>query len=217
MEVRNNLFLQSTDYLFLVNGVAGYLIDIRPSSLLFANNMYKFGGKGLAWYPRIFNAHSPDPNGAAEFAAYMAVNAPNQQDLGSRRTTAPLTSFFVDTANRNYRLRADSPAIDAGGALTKATNSGNSSKTLKVVKSDFFQDGYGGLVAADFVRVGSNAPVQITQVDEASNTITLASPISWSTNDAVTLPYEGSSPDVGAFEYQGGLPSPNLLSVEPVG
>lgn len=212
MEIRNNLELQSVDYLFLVNGVPGFLIDIRPSSLILANNVYKFTGKGIGWYPRIFDAHNPDPGGAAEFAAYLAANS----DVGSRRTTLPLASIFVDPVNRDYHLRPGSPAIDAGGPLTKTTSAGNNSRTIPVVKSDFFQDGYSGLVQPDTVKVGSNPPVAIAAVDEVNKTITVASAISWNAGDPVTLPYAGTAPDAGALEVQTDVESPTLLSVEPI-
>ena len=213
MEIRNNLELQSMDYLFLVNGVAGFSIDIKPSSLILANNVYKFTGKGIGWYPRIFDTQNPDPGGAAEFAAYLAANS----DAGSRRTTLPLGSIFVDPANRDYHLRPGSPAIDAGGPLTMTTSSGTNSKTVAVVKSDFFQDGYSGLVQPDTLKVGSNSPVAITAVDEVNKTITVASAISWNAGDPVTLPYSGTAPDAGALEVQSDLESPTLLSVEPIG
>lgn len=216
MEWRNNLVLEAPDYLFMLNGVSGFLIDIRSSSIVLANNMYKFTGKGIGWYPRIFNAQFADPTGASEFAAYQAANSPNLQDAGSKRITAALTSVFVDPTNRDYTLKAGSPAIDAGGPLTKTTNSGSSAKTISVVKADFFQDGYGGLVQGDMIQVGSNPPVLVTAVNETAQTITVATAISWNNGDPVSLPYDGAAPDAGASEYQSGPPTPTLLSVEPV-
>jgi hypothetical protein len=220
MEFKNNLVLQSGDYLVYVAGAPGYLIDVRPSSVLFANNLYKFTGKGMALYaPQIFNANLADPQGASEFAAYQAARSPNFQDVGSRRTTAALTSILVDAANRDYHLKEGSPAIDAGGPLTKATNNGSNAKVVAVVRADYFQDGYSGLIQGDLVKVGGNPPVLVTSVDEVGKKITLADPISWNAGDPVTLPYEGNAPDAGAYEFQSGpsAPSaPSLLSVEPI-
>lgn len=215
-DFRNNLVLQSSNYLFLLNGVAGYNIDVRYPSLVFATNMYKFTAKGIGWSPRIFDAQNPDPAGALEFAAYQAANPPFLQDIGSKRITSALTSVFVNPTARDYHLAAGSPAIDAGGPLTKATGAGTNAMVIPVVRSDYFQDGYGGLIQADTVKVGGNAPVKVVAVDEAAKTVTVATPISWSSGDPVTLPYNGSAPDVGAYESGSELPSPTLLSVEPV-
>jgi hypothetical protein len=215
LEIRNNLILQSTDYLFLLNGVSGFSIDYRYSSMRLANNMYKFTSKGILWNT-IFDCQSPDPAGATAFAAYQAANPPDLQDVGSHRTTAALTSIFVNATARDYHLPAGSPAIDAGAPLTKTTNAGTNATVVNLVRSDFFQDGYGGLIAPDKVQIGKNAPVAIATVDEKGNTITLATPVSWNTGDAVSLPYNGAAPDVGAYESGTDLPSPTLLSVEPI-
>jgi hypothetical protein len=213
-EFRNNLVLQSTNYLFLLNGVTGYLIDITYPSMRLANNMYKFTGKGIGWMPRIFDCQNADPSGASEFAAYQVANAPDLQDVGSRRTTAALTSIFVDPASRDYHLKSGSPAIDAGAPLTSTTNAGTNSTVVALVRSDYFQDGYSGLIAPDSVVVGKNPPVPVIKVDEVGKTITLRDPITWNKGDSVSLPFNGTAPDVGAYET--GIASPTLISVEPV-
>jgi len=217
LEIRNNLMLQSTDYMFLLNGVAGFSIDDRYSSMRLVNNMYKFTSKGILWNT-IFDCQLADPDGSQAFAAYQAANPPDLQDVGSRRTTAPLTSFFVNPTARDYHLVPGSPAIDAGAPLTKTTNAGTNATVVNLVRSDYFQDGYAGLIAADKVQIGKNPPVTITTVNEAGKTITLATPVSWSVGDPVSLPYNGAAPDVGAYESgtETDLPSPTLLSVEPI-
>ncbi len=100
----------------------------------------------------------------------------------------------------DFRLRANSPAIDKGGFLTKSTNSGSNSKILKVQDSKMFFDGY-GIVDGDTIKIGSATPVKIVSINHATNTITLASPRSWSKGANVSLPYRGSRPDIGAYEY----------------
>ncbi|HEY2387122.1 MAG TPA: DUF1565 domain-containing protein [Candidatus Binatia bacterium] len=215
LEIRNNLILQSTDYLFLLNGVSGFNIDHRYSSIRLANNMYKFTSKGILWGP-IFDCQLTDPSGSSAFAAYQAANSPDLQDVGSRKTTAALTAIFVDPTAHDYHLAAGSPAIDAGAPLTKTTNAGTNATVVNLVRSDYFQDGYSGLVAPDKVQVGKNAPVAVTAVDENGKTITLATPLTWSVGDPVSLPWNGAAPDIGAYESGTDLPSPTLLSVEPV-
>ena len=85
------------------------------------------------------------------------------------------------------------------------------------MRASFFHDSYDGLIAPDWVVVGSNAAVQVVSIDDAANEITVATPISWSAGDPVNLPYEGAAPDNGAFESASTGPSvPKLLKVEPL-
>jgi hypothetical protein len=102
----------------------------------------------------------------------------------------------------DFMLRAGSPAIDAGDFLTRARGNG-SGTVIAVLDAGYFFDGF-GIVEGDMLQVGSNNPVRITRVDYARNTITLASSISWRDNDPVSLPYFGSAPDIGPFEFNSG-------------
>ncbi len=216
MELRNNLFVGSTDYSLVVAATSGGKIDVRYSSLKLDGNMYKFGSRGIAWSPRAFNCGLAGADGAAEFAAYQAANAPDVQDPRGKRTEAAATAIFTNPSSRNYELVAGSPAIDAGVELTTTRAGGSQTTTIPVVRASFFQDGYGGLIAPDQIQVGSNPPVGIVSVDDANNRIVVATPISFPSGAPVNLPYSGSAPDAGAFEFSGAIPAPNLLSVDPV-
>lgn len=106
----------------------------------------------------------------------------------------------------DFRLQSNSPAIDAGGPLTRANGAG-SGRTIRVDDARYFFDGY-NIADGDFVQVGSNNPVEVTNIDYSTNTLTLASSISWNDNDWVSLPYEGSAPDIGAYEFGGTVTPP---------
>ncbi len=216
MELRNNLFVGSTNYTLVVSAVPGGKIDVRHSSLKLDGNMYRFGSKGISWLPRSFNCGLAGAEGEAEFAAFQAANAPDVQDPRGKRTTAAATAIFVNPAGKNYELLAGSPAIDAGVELTTTRASGNQVTTVPVVRASFFQDGYSGLIAPDRIQVGSNPPVTIVSVDDANNRIVVAQAISFPSGAPVNLPYSGAAPDAGAFEFSGGIPAPSLLSVDPV-
>lgn len=221
MELRNNLVYGATNYLLLLTGPGGYKFDLRWSSLKLDGNAYRFydyGYRGgILWDPRTFAPQSPDPTGPSEFAAYQAANAPDRQDVRSRRITADIGAVFTDPSNKDYRLAAGSPAIDAGVELTTTTTLGTSSTTISVVRASFFHDDWGGLVAPDWVRVGANPAVRIVAVNDDGNTIEVATPISWAPGDAVNLPFEGTAPDAGAFESGSGAPpAPTLLGVQPL-
>jgi hypothetical protein len=114
----------------------------------------------------------------------------------------------------SFVLRAGSGAIDNGVALTLADGSGISATRLVVDDALYFQDGSRGSglssVQADWIAIGSVSNlVQISRVDYSTNTITLASPKSWSDGARIwlaqdsdgTVVLEGNGPDQGAHEY----------------
>jgi len=100
----------------------------------------------------------------------------------------------------DFHLRADSPCIDNGGFLTKTVGAGVNSTELRVDDAGYFSDG-NGVAGGDIIQLEQQSvTVLITAVDCASNTITLATPLSWETGTGVALPYFGLRPDQGAFE-----------------
>jgi hypothetical protein len=135
---------------------------------------------------------------------------PFNSSTGAIRNSNPQ---FVDP-NSDWHLQASSPAIGTGAALTAvaATDSGFGT-TLIVNDVGFFQDG-SGIVGADWIRVGPTTTVQISSVNYATKTITLASPISRSAGAPVylykdstgTVVLFGSAPDIGAYPF--GAPKP---------
>ena len=106
-----------------------------------------------------------------------------------------------------FRIREGSPMIDKAVPLTETANSG-SGRVVQVDDAGYFMDGF-GIVQGDRVQIGSNPPVTITGIDYDSNTITLASPITWNRGDGVSLPYNGSAPDIGAHETGEFVAPPN--------
>lgn len=100
---------------------------------------------------------------------------------------------FVNAAARTFAGLSISSGLGKGDAapLTLANGSGTNSITLIVDDSRFFCDGWGILQEkGDFISVGGTV-VQISDVNYNTNTITLATPISWS-NDA-QIYYAGKS------------------------
>lgn len=109
----------------------------------------------------------------------------------------------------NLHLQAGSPAIQAGGALITAVGSGSTSTALTVADAGYFQDGYGGIVQADWIRIGSTNTVQISSINYSTNVITLATAQTWSNGDSIYLykksdgvvVLNGANPDIGAFPF----------------
>jgi hypothetical protein len=125
--------------------------------------------------------------------------------------------LFVNGSSGDFHLQSASPAINAGGPLTTTISSGSNSVSLQVGDASVFQDGWAG-VEPDTIAVGSTGNVAaISSIDYNTNTITLASPLSWLAGAPVYL-YKnssgqqvlyGSAPDIGAYEYTGSAPPPS--------
>jgi hypothetical protein len=114
----------------------------------------------------------------------------------------------------NFSLQPSSPCIDAGGSLTLASGSGSGSTALIVDDAKYFQDGtWGSSLSArnaDWIAIGTvGNVVQISSINYATNTITLASPITWADNAPIWLYKDssgnrvlyGTAPEIGAYEY----------------
>jgi hypothetical protein len=136
---------------------------------------------------------------------------------GDPKFTDPSVGDPTSSTLPNLTLRSDSTAIDGGTNLTTAVGTGSSSTFLVVADALYFQDGTWGSDLArnvtffpDWISIGTvGNVVQISSVDYATNTITLASPMTWSNgasiwlykkSDGIRVLY-GSAPDYGAYEY----------------
>lgn len=117
--------------------------------------------------------------------------------------------LFNNAFEGDISLSQNSPAIDAGGPLTTTVNAGSSSTSLVVTAAYAFQPGWAG-VNPDKIAIGSvsNAAL-ISSIDYTTNTIVLATPLSWEVGATVWLHSDssgkrvlfGTKPDIGAFEY----------------
>jgi parallel beta helix pectate lyase-like protein len=121
------------------------------------------------------------------------------------------TPLFGDATNRNFTLQSTSLAIDAGTFLTTTVGAG-SGTTLTVADAGYFMDGF-GLVVGDTIQVGAQSPVQLTAVNYGTNVLTLASSRTWSNGQGVSLPYNGTKPDLGAYEFASGPPGAMVFRV----
>lgn len=140
----------------------------------------------------------------------------------ANQTPATNNPSFVNAAAGNFNLQAGSPAIAAGTYLTTANGSGTTSTSLVVTDASYFQDGYGltnaySTVSPDCISVTTvSNHVCITAVNYSTNTLTLASAISWTSGDHIWLYSKsdgvqvltGSAPDMGAFPFTNPSPAP---------
>jgi beta-glucanase (GH16 family) len=98
----------------------------------------------------------------------------------------------------DFHLATSSPAIDAGTLLTTTTSAG-SGTVIPVLDSGYFFDGY-GIIQGDTIQIGTQTAI-ITAVDYVANKLTLNKSLTWTLGQGVSLPYKGSAPDIGAYEF----------------
>jgi pectate lyase-like protein len=115
----------------------------------------------------------------------------------------------LSTASPDLHLQASSPAIDKGVALTTIKSSTGTGTSIVVVNAGYFTDGW-GIITGDVIQLmGSSQRATVTSVNYSTNTLTLDTPLSWTANQGVALAYEGSAPDVGAYEVSSGNQPPS--------
>jgi len=108
---------------------------------------------------------------------------------------------FMDAEREDYRLAPDSPCIDAGAHLTQTRGAG-AGTNMPVADARWFCDGFGiEGEQGDLVFVGAaKRQARVVHVDRERAVLTLARPLEWADGDAVSLPYLGKAPDLGAME-----------------
>jgi hypothetical protein len=100
----------------------------------------------------------------------------------------------------SFRLLAGSPAIDAGGWLTKTTSAGGGTR-ISVRDVEFFFDGFGALPGDTIQLEDSEETYQILEIERGDSVLVVDRAVTWRADQGIALPYEGSSPDIGAYEY----------------
>ncbi len=131
-----------------------------------------------------------------------------KSSIGRELASLTGTPLFTNASSRNFTLQNGSTAINAGQVLTTVTSSSGSGTTLVLNDANYFHDGY-GMITGDSIKIGSNAPVTITSVDYTTNIITVNTSVTWTTGDAVGFAWNGSAPDMGAFESSFGATPDN--------
>lgn len=102
----------------------------------------------------------------------------------------------------DFHLLGSSAVIDAGQFLTTITTAAGSGTTFTVADPNYFYDGYGiSGEQGDLIKLRNGQTARITRINYGNGTITLDRAVSWSQGEGVSLNYEGTAPDLGAFEY----------------
>ena len=127
-----------------------------------------------------------------DWATYQSVSGQDAHSL----TSDP---FFVNPPTLNFSLQPTSPLNGRGTILTWTTSAG-SGKTMIVIDASYFSDGF-GIGSGDSILIGGS-PANITDIDYANQSISVDQVIEWKKNDAVSFPFDGTAPNMGASNAQ---------------
>jgi hypothetical protein len=172
-----------------------------------------YGPNQTALRNNSFRRDSSSPGGQALFF----VLAPGQLYYPQDRTLAQVEADYAtlfqdnreddpdfvspDATPPDFHLLGTSPLIDRGAYLTQVT-SVVSGTTFELEDVGFFSDG-GSLVPGDTIQFEGGTVATIMAIDHAASRITVSAsqPPTVTVGSGVTLPWNGSAPDIGAFEY----------------
>jgi hypothetical protein len=161
--------------------------------------------------------------GARSYASPPAFIGAHDK-VGSGFTTGFTATNESIWANNDFHLHTGSSAIDAGTYMFHANGAGTNATTITVVGNggdndprDYFISPTSYLNAtADTIQIVGCGVVTITNMTATMITFTPA--CSWADGAGVHLPWAGSAPDMGAFEYglssPGGPSPPTLISAQ---
>ncbi|MFC1607776.1 hypothetical protein ACFL47_07370 [Candidatus Latescibacterota bacterium] len=129
-------------------------------------------------------------------------NWTDEGDPGFIDDTIP--SDTTDQTLPDFRLKHNSLCIDKGVYLTKIASESGTGTTFNVEDAGFFYDGWGiPGEAGDVIQLeGLAATAVIVSIDYIRNSITVDRSISWMHNQGLNLAFSGSSPDLGAWEFE---------------
>ncbi len=114
---------------------------------------------------------------------------------------------FADLDANNFHLQPDSPLIDGGAWLTRITSQTSSGSSFVVEHAGFFFDGWTiPGEAGDTIKTQNGQTAVILSINYDTNQLTLDRSITWVQYEGIALNYNGSRPDIGAFEFDGTPP-----------
>lgn len=236
-------FVNSRVYHNTIADNLGYgweLNGINVSSNVFVNNIFfrndKYGGAvqiargdGIAGDNLFLNNVFRGTDGGQRVVRYgdrfLTVDEANRNSVvrGHWREfedNLDVDPGFVDSSNRDFRLRPNSPCIDAGRALTRTRRAGRG-REVPVDDGRYFYDGFGiEGEKGDLVAIGKGdrtARVEKVVLNYYQpDLLVLDRAIEWAAGDPVSLPWSGAAPDIGACQRGPGSPGRLIARAEPV-
>lgn len=113
-----------------------------------------------------------------------------------------------DQSKFDFAIKKGSPCIDAGTFLTVTTQDGSGTK-IRVKDAGYFYNGF-EVTDGDLIQLEAKIErARVLEVDYASNTLTVDKPMNWKAGTGIALAYNGSAPDIGAYEFGGSVATIN--------
>jgi hypothetical protein len=183
-----------------------FSLDGTGAPFALDNNLYYDGVSNAKFYHRV-SGNFVTTDGIASWKSLLGSYSGYSGMLGKDVHSVEADPRFVNapldpvgfTPAWDFGLQAMSPAIDAGREVASAQNSAANSRILQVDNAYCFNDGF-GITGGDMIRIGRGPAVQITSINEAAGTVTLAEPRSWTAGAGVHVAFQGNAPDIGAVE-----------------
>ncbi len=197
---------------------SGIGLGIYSGSLVIENNVFK---NNLLYAHTLaigeYNINTSNRKGL--IAAQVFANNWDGDTQGDPKFVNADTAFYdpMLVTLPNLRLQDTSPCKDAGTHLTTITSASGSGTTFTVADAGYFMDGWGvsGIGGDRIQLAGAVQKARILSVNYATNTITVDTTLSWTQGQGVSLPYEGTAPDAGAYEI--GAASDSMAPAAPRG
>jgi hypothetical protein len=210
---KNELSHVSTNYqqFYFMDSASGQSnFNYAVNSSIFANNDFSAAVSNT----NVIGATSALGPDVVHVLLWWQTNYPSK--FTNNLETDPL---FVNESGYDFHLQSNSPLINAGADLTNTVGSGSGTQVV-VDDAKYFSDGF-GVVDSDWIKIENQIPVQIISIDYSTNTIVLASSVTWNNGDGVNLYKDssgnvvlvGNNPDIGAFEYDVRLAPPRNLRI----
>ncbi|PXF58843.1 MAG: hypothetical protein C4B58_05130 [Deltaproteobacteria bacterium] len=225
---KDNLFFRHARFynnVFHDNHGPGILIagpPVRTQDIVFQNNVFynndPFGSGcqvritegekcDIKFWNNIITSERAEASRAIWFdkALLLDISQAERDYLEQFNGNHGVLPCFEDELQYDYTLKKESPLRNAGRPLSYAVDSGQGI-SLRVKDASFFYDGFGiESELGDLVAIGTPEQVaRIIKVDREQNILTLDHHVTWSKGNPVSLPWVGSAPDIGVFEYGGG-------------
>lgn len=203
----------SFDQVFInnnVSGDAGYSINMESDQSSHSFNP--------VFYTNNFNSARSTTAASVKGINYTKANINAKSGGWPGTNDKAVDPLFVDTVGSVFsdvdlRLQASSPMIDAG-AFPFSTNGSGSGTVVIIAPIASNVDATRVFRAGDSVQIESSGTYTIASVDSATK-ITLTGSATWASGKGFWFPWNGTRPDIGAYEYGSAAikkyPSPAII------
>ncbi len=163
------------------------------------------GSSDYDWLDGGYGAQAVYTNTLTGDPGFLSPTATVDTVFGADWTIDEKLAYLRGQVEYMFGLATASNAIDAGGFLSTITSVTGSGTSFTVADPNYF---YVGAV----IETAAHQTATVTQRNRTTNTITVGSSISWTQNEGIAISYNGTAPDVGAYESSAVAPDAPVLT-----